>query len=224
LTDYFSEFDWYTPKHSSDEIDIHLPELDKLNIEVISNYEKFLKENIWLTKSYSTFTFEDLLACIPEFSLPLDFDYVQYKDPEALDRFYSLDQKLKFKYNLKDGEPYGKIPINDTITAVGLIAASDLHVYRTVVIVDNQGNRLDYFHIPFSFSSSNDYDETLDETLEREVFTEYTNTVITSDFKQIAKGWDITTIRDSLGNTINEIYSDTAVGISEIKEITQFLD
>jgi hypothetical protein len=225
LNAYFSDFEWYNPRFTSDEIDTYLSEIDKKNIEVIANYEKILKENIWLTKTYDTFTFEDLINCIPEFSLPLDFDDVQYKNQKSVNLFFKMDYKFIDKFRFKEGSPYGKIPINDTIYAIGLSAASDLYTFYTVVIVDHHGNRLDYFKIPISQTNSDDYEDLLEkDTIIRDVYSQFTNTVITSDFNQIATGWGITTIRDSLGNVINQIYSDTVIGESEIYEITQFLD
>ena len=226
LNNYFSKFEWYNPRFKSDEIDNYLTEVDKQNIEVIAGYETILKENNWLTKTYENFSFKDFIACLPEFSLPIDFDNIEFKDPLAVDRFYALDYKFKEKhygYGF-DGEPFGKISINDTITALGLVAASDLYAFYFVAIVDNKGNILDSFDIPVSQQNSNDFDEPYDEKQVGEVISTYTHTVITKDFTRIAKNWEVKTVRDTLGNIIEQTCSDTAIGKSEIYEITKYLD
>lgn len=223
LTEYFTAFEWYQPRHKGKEIDSHLSEIDKHNIQVIANYEQELKEYPWIFKPYEEFTFEDFLASIPEFVFPLNFDAVEYKDEEALDRFYALDNEKSQKFPLSYGSPFGKIIINDSLTAIALSAASDLHVYHTVVIVDAQGNELDYFEVALPVESTSDA-HYLEEDFVGEDTTTYTKTIINEDFTRVVTGWHTISHIDSLGNLSKDEYSDTITIVSEIKEITQFLE
>ena len=69
LTNYFSKFDWYQPKLTSDQVDKKLSETDRYNISLIKSLENDKKQN-FITWNNELQLYLDM---IPKIELPLDF-------------------------------------------------------------------------------------------------------------------------------------------------------
>lgn len=91
LTAYFSKFDWYNPKLTSDQVDNTLSETDRYNISLIKSLESNKKRNLinWDNELQS------YLDLIPMIKLPLDFECEKGFDIPELDYENDLIKKYK---------------------------------------------------------------------------------------------------------------------------------
>ena len=190
LCKYFSKFDWYEPKYVALEIDKHLTPIDSFNIKVIQKAEKKFKDELAEKERHDSFTFADFLDSIPEIKLPGKCWEWEYENNIKFDPYDSKNDEFfkKFEY----WPTFGKISINDSLSAIGIIHASDLHAYTTFFIVNRQGQSIDQVDLPLTHTSSEDSYSIEDTTFRDVIIGYHSDVVITKDLKIITSSWEVT--------------------------------
>lgn len=213
LSDHFSQYDWYEPRYSAVEIDQYLSPIDSFNIKAIQKAEKKLKAKIEEKKRIESFTFADFLDSIPEIKLPGKCWEWEYENNIEFDPFKSKNKKLfeQFEY----WPTFGKISIDDSLTAIGINHASDLHAYTTFFIVNRLGQRVFQVDLPLTHSSSEDYYSIEDTTFRDEVVSYNSDVVITKDLKVVTSSWTETMKYKRPDVLIERVVSDTTITIEE---------
>lgn len=213
LSKHFSKFDWYEPKYGAQEIDKHLSPIDSFNIKKIQKAEKKLKDKLAEKERHDSFTFADFLDSIPEIKLPGKCWKWEYENNVKFDPSDSKNDEFfkKFEY----WPTFGKISINDSLYAVGINHASDLHAYTTFFIVNKKGQRIGQVDLPLTYTSSEDSYSIEDTTFRDVIIVYHSDVVITKDLKIVTSSWEETSRYERPDVLLESIVSDTTITIEE---------
>ena len=184
LIDYFTEYEWYKAQYDANEVSKLLNDLDKVNIQTLSDYQATYSKG-----------FEGYARSVPQIPLPFDFDCSKGFGPLK----NSISAELLTRYSHNRGTLVGKLFEKEN--RIGLIYGYPADVFLPVLVIfDLKGKVLEKIQLLESMDCAGDryFYTTAKGHISQQLEYHITRTVLQRDIEVEGAKYDTTYVERKL--------------------------